>query len=60
MAEEDAVRVFRKIGIDRILFGTDMPALEPIPQLEQMLRMPFTDDEKQMIFSENAKRILRL
>lgn len=60
LAEEDAVRVFRKIGVHRIMFGTDFPALEPRPQLEQMLRMPFTHEEKRMIFAENAVRILRL
>jgi predicted TIM-barrel fold metal-dependent hydrolase len=60
LAEEDAIRVFRRIGMDRIMFGTDFPGLEPQPQLEQILRMPFTDAEKRMILSMNAKRILGL
>jgi predicted TIM-barrel fold metal-dependent hydrolase len=58
LAEEDVVRVFRKIGVERIMFGTDFPALPPQPQLEQLLRIPLTDEEKRMILSENAKRIL--
>ena len=58
LAEEDAVRVFRKIGVERIMFGTDFPAIAPQPQLEQILRLPLTDEEKRMVFSENAKRIL--
>jgi len=60
LAEEDAVRVFRKIGVERILFGTDFPGIAPQPQLEQLLRLPLSDEEKRMIFSENAKRILHI
>jgi len=60
LAEEDAVRVFRKIGVERIMFGTDFPALAPQPQLEQILRLPLSDEEKRMVLAENAKRILRI
>jgi predicted TIM-barrel fold metal-dependent hydrolase len=60
LAEEDAVRVFRKIGVERILFGTDFPAIPFQPQLEQLLRLPFSEEEKRMILSENAKRILHV
>lgn len=60
LAEEDAVRVFRKIGVERILFGTDFPAIALQPQLEQLLRLPLSDEEKRVILSKNAKRILRI
>ena len=60
LAEADVPRIFRKIGIDRILFGTDFPAIAPQPQIEQILRLPLTYDEKQKILAENAKRVLRL
>jgi predicted TIM-barrel fold metal-dependent hydrolase len=60
LAEADVPRIFRKIGLDRILFGTDCMALEPQPQLEQILRLPLTDEEKQKILAGNAKRVLRL
>lgn len=60
LAEEDVVRVFRKIGVERIVFGTDMPGIPLQPQLEQILRLPFTDKEKQMLLAENARRILRI
>ena len=52
------MRVFRKIGVDRIMFGTDFPGLDPQPQLEQLLRIPFSDEERKLILAENAKRIL--
>lgn len=60
LAEEDVPRIFRKIGVERILFGTDFAAVAPQPQLEQILRLPLTDREKQMVLAGNAKRLLRL
>lgn len=60
LAEEDAVRVFRKIGIERIMYGSDFPGIAPQPQLEQIMRLPLTDGEKRMILAENARRILRI
>lgn len=57
LAEEDAPRIFRKIGVKRVLFGTDFPAIAPMPQLEQILRMRLTDKEKQAILADNAKRV---
>ncbi len=60
LAEEDVIRIFRKIGVERIMFGTDFPALELQMQSEQLMRLPFTNEEKKMIFAENAKRILGL
>lgn len=60
LAEEDAIRIMRKIGIERIMFGTDGPAVSIEPQMEAMLRMPLTDAEKRMILAENAKRILKI
>jgi len=60
LAEDDAVRVMRRIGINRIMFGTDFPGVAPQPQVEQILRLPLTEEEKRMILVENAKRVLRL
>jgi predicted TIM-barrel fold metal-dependent hydrolase len=58
LAEEDAIRVCRKIGVARIMFGTDLPSIPLQPQLEQILRLPFTEEEKRMILSGNARHIL--
>lgn len=60
LAEEDAPRVLRKIGVERIMFGSDGPSLPFQLQLEQLLRLPLTDDEKRLILAENAKRIYRI
>ena len=60
LAEDDAVRVMRRIGVERVMFGSDSPGVAAQPQIEQLLRLPLTDEEKHMILAENAKRILRL
>lgn len=60
LAEEDAIRIMRKIGIERIMFGTDGPAATLEPQMESLLRMPLRDVEKQMILAENAKKIMKI
>jgi predicted TIM-barrel fold metal-dependent hydrolase len=60
LGEEDAVRIMRKIGVERIMFGTDGPSGPFHPQLEQFLRLPLSDEERRMILSENAKRILHI
>ena len=60
LAEEDAPRIIRKIGVHRVMFGSDFPPLDHQPQLEQILRLPLNDEEKRMILSENARRILHI
>jgi len=56
-AEEDAIRIIRKVGVDRIMWGTDGPGIMARPGIEQVLRLELTDEEKRMILAENAKRI---
>lgn len=56
-AEEDAVRIIRKVGVERIMWGTDGPGIMARSRIEQVLRIDLTDEEKRMILAENAKRI---
>jgi predicted TIM-barrel fold metal-dependent hydrolase len=60
LAEEDAVRVLRKVGIDRFLFGTDGPSVMPQPYIEQILGLALTDDEHRRVLAENATRLYGL
>jgi predicted TIM-barrel fold metal-dependent hydrolase len=59
IAEEDAVRILRHVGVQRFMFGSDGPSHIAQPAVEQILRLDLTDDEKRMILSENARRIYR-
>ena len=55
------VRVFRKVGVERILYGSDAPpAPDGMQGAYQVMTMAFTDDEKEAILSGNAKRFLGL
>ena len=53
-------RMVRRIGADRIIFGTDMPFLDPRSQLGRVAFAKISDDEKRQILGLNAKRIFRI
>lgn len=61
LSAADAPRVIRKIGIERVIFGSDAPrSFDPVSAAEEILTLDLTDDEKKMILAENAKRIYRI
>ncbi|HXN60356.1 MAG TPA: amidohydrolase family protein [Acidimicrobiales bacterium] len=62
MPIEEGQRVFRKIGAERILFGTDGPALRrEVPDTVcQLLQLRLTDDENLLILRNNAATLLGL
>jgi predicted TIM-barrel fold metal-dependent hydrolase len=50
------------VGADHLVFGSDAPPLAPLlPRAKQLIEeMPINDEERQMIFSGNALRLLNL
>ncbi len=44
-AEEDTVRIIRKVGPERIMWGTDGPAIMARPGIEQVMRLDLTDEK---------------
>ena len=62
MPADQVVRVFRKVGIEHMLFGSDAPAvpMSPLEAASQIVALPFTEEEKRQILSENAKRLFAL
>jgi predicted TIM-barrel fold metal-dependent hydrolase len=62
MFAEMAPRLFRKAGIERIMFGSDEPAsgLDLHECILQILKLDLTDDEKEQIFWRNAAGLLGL
>lgn len=59
-SDSDLVRLFRSIGTERIMFGTDWPFRDPIPDVHRVLKLALSDDEKEKILSQNAMRIMNL
>ena len=51
-------RLVREVGASRILFGTDVPFLDPYHKIGTLGLSKITFDEKKQIFSENARRLL--
>ena len=49
--------LIHKYGAERVLFGTDYPLWSSAKEMECFARLDLTDQEKQMILSENAKKI---
>jgi predicted TIM-barrel fold metal-dependent hydrolase len=49
----------RHVGADRVLFGTDQPMRDPIPQFGWMAYSHCTPEEKRKMFGANMKRIMK-
>lgn len=47
------------IGIERLLFGTDIPSLHPRVEIEKVLAMPISVEEKRLILANNAENLLK-
>lgn len=50
-------RMVREAGADRVLFGTDLPFIDPRPQLGRVAFAKISDEEKRMILGLNSSRI---
>lgn len=50
-------RMVRELGADRVLFGTDLPFLDPRPQLGRVAFAKISDEEKRQILGLNAARL---
>jgi predicted TIM-barrel fold metal-dependent hydrolase len=60
LSEVDAVRVMRRVGMERFMFGSDGPHVMLQPYLEQALRLDLTDGERRMLLVENARRVYNI
>lgn len=60
MNPEQFVRMVRNHGADRILFASDSPWKDPGSLKDVICGMDFTEDEKEKIFSGNAKKLLEI
>ena len=60
LSDEDFTRITRKHGMDKILFATDSPWQEQKDYIERVRRTGLTPAEQELIFGENAKKLLCL
>ena len=48
----------RELGADRILFGTDIPLLDPWPQWTKVREVDVTDEERALLMGGNILRLM--
>ena len=58
--QEQFVFICRKVGIDRLLFGSDFPFFQPTEALAAFHALGFTADEQRQILYANAHALLNL
>lgn len=58
LSNEDFVRICRKHGVDRILFATDSPWQNQKDYIGRVRRTGLNQQEQELIFSENARKLL--
>lgn len=51
--------VVRKVGVDRLLFGSDYPLDEPAVAVRRVAALGFTPAEARRVFYENARELFR-
>lgn len=60
ISDEQFVRIAKKHGTEKILFGTDSPWADQKEYIEHICSLPFTHLEKKNIFHNNAEKLLRI
>ncbi len=59
-SDEQFQRIAQHHGADKILFGSDSPWSRADREIEILKSLPLAEEEKRLILSENAKRILKI
>lgn len=54
LAFEDGVRVFREVGVERLMWGSDV-TFNPMPSVHQVERLGLSEGEQERILSLNAR-----
>ena len=60
ISDEQALRIFRDHGTDKILFASDCPWHPASREMAMLDRLPLTAEEKEDITHRNAERLLKL
>ncbi len=48
------------LGVERFFFGTDFPMWDAKRELERFFDIPMTEKEREMVLSENIKKLLKI
>lgn len=53
-------QLVNEAGADRVLFGTDMPLMDPRAQIGKIITARISDEAKRQVLGDNARRLLRM
>ena len=53
-------RFVKEVGAERVLFGSDMPVLEPAAQLGRVAYAEISEDNKEKILGRNVQQLLEV
>lgn len=54
---KETAEIFRRIGIDRVLFGTNYPFVGQAEYIDVMEEIPLTEDERRQVGCQNYDRV---
>ncbi len=60
LSDEEAASALRRVGVERVMFGSDYPWSDPLLDAARIQRLPLTDAEKRAVLHDNAVRVLAL
>ena len=58
ISDEQALRIIKTHGADRILFGSDVPWDNPLDEVNLINRIDLSDEERELIFYKNAEKLI--
>lgn len=59
MTGEEAAKLIRAYGPERLMFGSDFPLWNPVEEAERFRQLPLTGREFDLISHQNAEQVLR-
>lgn len=57
---EKAKEIIDTLGVERFFFATDFPMWDATNELKRFMEIPLNDQEREMIFSTNIKKLLKI
>lgn len=60
ISDEQAEKIIKMHGADRILFGSDAPWDNPLDEVNLINRISLTDEERELIFCKNAEKLVEI
>ncbi len=60
LKDDQAIELIRDIGVERVMWSSDYPWCNPTKDAQKVASLNFTNEEKNMLFADNAKNILKI